>query len=343
VGKQEGALEPIQNYVKNLGSDSIFIPSTLESLSYKGTLYGVPLDVGLHFLYYRKDLVDQLLSDTAWQDKYKAISKEKMGKEMTPKPVDQWTWDDYTAAALFFTKSLNADSPTEYGTVLQAKNLVYNIMIWDDVLWSMGGGWFGKDGKFTFDTPEFKAAGKYYADLLSLGVSPAASTTYEYGEANQAFMTGQAAFYFQWSAAFNEINGAASATGGKVGIAPIPGPKPSTHVHSLGVGLNKFGEHKDAAAKWLTYLGTQDAMTLYAQAGGLPPVSAVLKGMADTRPEFPALADHLEKYAFVESTGAQTFTILDILARNLSAVWAGQTDIDSASAAAQKEASELPQ
>ncbi|MCC7450734.1 MAG: sugar ABC transporter substrate-binding protein [Anaerolineae bacterium] len=341
VGRQEAALEPISNFVKTLGKDSIFIPSTLESLSYKGTLYGIPLDVGLHFMYYRNDLIDKLLSDAAWQAKYKEISKAKMGKEMSPKPINQWVWDDYMAAALFFTKSINPDSPTEYGTVLQAKNLVYNVMIWNDVLWSMGGGWFDKSGAFTFDTPEFKAAAKFYADILKAGASPAASTSYEYGEANQAFMTGQAAFYMQWSAAFNEINGSGSQTAGKVGIAPIPGPKPSTHVHSLGVALSKYSKNKDAAVKWLTYLTTKPAMEAYAKAGGIPPVADVLNGMASKRPEFTPLAEHLAKYAFVETTAPETFAILDVLAKNLSAVWAGQMDVDKAAAEAQKAATAL--
>jgi multiple sugar transport system substrate-binding protein len=341
VGRQEAALEPLQDYVDNMGEDSIFIPSTLESLTYNDTLYGVPLDVSLHFLYYRTDLIDQLLSDEAWQQRYREISAEQMGMEMEPKPVEEWVWEDYYAASLFFTKALNPDSPTEYGTVLQAKNLVYNIMIWNNVLWSKGGNWFAEDGSFAFDTPEFREAAQVYADILNSGATPAASTTYEYGEANQAFMTGQAAFYMQWSAAFNEINGPNSMTSGNVGIAPIPGPNPSTHVHSLGVALSKYSENKEAAAKWLSYLATEEAMQLYAESGGLPPVSAVLTSMAETRPEFPQTAEHLELYGYVESTSAETFAILDVLARNLSSYWAGQIDLDTAAVTAQEEASAL--
>lgn len=343
VGRQEAALEPIQDYVDNLGEDSVFIPSTLESLTYADTLYGVPLDVSLHFMYYRTDLIDQLLSDEVWQQRFGEITADMLGTAMEPKPVDEWTWADFYATALFFTKSINPDSPTEYGTVLQAKNLVYNIMIWDNVLWSNGGNWFADDGSFAFDTPEFRESAKLYADILTAGATPAASTTYEYGEANQAFMTGQAAFYLQWSAAFNEINGANSMTGGMVGIAPIPGPNPSTHVHSLGVALSKYSENKEAAAKWLSYLATEEAMQLYAESGGIPPVSSVLMGMAETRPEFVATADHLEKYGYVESTGAETFAILDVLARNLSSYWAGQIDLETAATTAQEEATALMQ
>jgi multiple sugar transport system substrate-binding protein len=214
-------------------------------------------------------------------------------------------------------------------------------MIWDDVLWSMGGTWFDKDGKINFDNDTFKKAAILYADILKAGASPADSTSYEYGEANQAFETGQAAFMLQWSAAFNELNGSTSSVAGKVGIAPIPGPKPSTHVHSLGVGLSKYSTKKDAAAKWLNYLATKSAMETYAKAGGLPPVSEVLKAMGDKRPDFTATAEHLTKYGFVETTRAETVAILEVLAKHLSGVWAGQEDVNAAAAAAQKEASAL--
>ena len=51
------------------------------------------------------------------------------------------------ATALFFTKSLNPDSPTRYGTVLQLKNLIFNIMIWEAALVSNGGNWLDGHGK----------------------------------------------------------------------------------------------------------------------------------------------------------------------------------------------------
>lgn len=341
VGRQEAALDPIQDYVTNMGADAIYIPSSLDSLTYDDTLYGVPLDVSLHFLYYRTDLMDQLLSDEDWQAAYREISAEYLGMEMDPKPVEEWTWDDFQAAALFFSREINPDSPTEYGTALQAKNLVYNVMIWNNVLWSVGGNWFDEDGNVTFDTPEFREAATLYADILDAGASPSGSLSYEYGEANQAFMTGQAAFMMQWSAAFNELNSDTSMVGGTVGIAPIPGPIPSTHVHSLGVALNRYSENKEAAAKWLEYLASEEAMQLYAESGGLPPVSSVLMAMGEQRPEFIQTAEHLDAYGYVESTSAETFAILDVLARNLTEVWAGQTDVDSAAAAAQAEAEAL--
>jgi multiple sugar transport system substrate-binding protein len=341
VGRQAEALEPIEPLVENMGEGNIFIPSSIDSLRYEDTLYGVPLDISLHFLYYRTDLIDQLLTDEAWQARYAEISAQYMGTAMEPRPVEEWTWDDYQAAALFFTQSINPDSPTAYGTVLQAKNLIYNIMIWNNVLWSLGGNWFAEDGSFAFDTPEFREAAQVYRNILDAGSTPAGSTTYEYGEANQAFTTGQAAFMMQWSAAYNELNGAASAAAGNVGIAPIPGPNPSTHVHSLGVALNRFSENKEAAASWLNFLATEDAIRLYAQSGGIPPVESVLAELGETNPAMAATGEHAALYGYVETTAPETFAILDVLARNLSSYWAGQTDLETAALTSQEEATAL--
>lgn len=341
VGRQEPALDPITSVVPNIGEAGVFIPSSLDSLTINGTRYGIPLDVSLHFMYYRTDLIEKLMSDAAWQEKYTAIAKEKLGLDLAPKPIDEWSWDDFKAAALFFTKSINPDSPTEYGTALQAKNLIYNVMIWGNILYSLGGSWFDQNGDPNFDTKEFRDAAMIYADIIRLGASPAASTTFEYGEANQAFMTEQAAFMLQWNAAFNELNGPASPISGKVGIARIPGPKGVSYTHSLGVALNKYGTNKEATAKWLNYLATQEAMEAYASAGGLPPVAAVLTSMGAQRPDFAKTAEFLEKYAYTPSTGPHVFGILEILAKHLSAVWAGQKDADSAAKESQAEVLEL--
>jgi multiple sugar transport system substrate-binding protein len=341
VGKYQSVLEPMNSYVPNVGEKGIFIKALQDGLTINGDVLGIPTDTSIHFLYYRKDLIDQLLSDAAWQARYKEISMAQLGKEMTPKPPDEWTAEDFHAAALFFTKSINPDSPTEYGTVLQAKNLLYNIMVWNSLLWGMGGTWFDDSGNINFDTPEFRSAAQLYADIQSAGASPAEATSYEYPEANQAFMSGQVAFMLQWSAAFPEVDGPSSSVSGQVGLAPIPGNPHATHADATGIGLSKFSQKKEAAAKWLAYLGTEEAMTTYAQAGGVPPVASVLEGMGDQRAHLPVVADHLEKYGFVETTREEAPAIYDVLSKNLSAVWAGQMDVETATTDSQAAAKEI--
>lgn len=326
-----------------IGSDlSFFIKTSLDSLASEGKVYGVPMDVGMHFLYYRKDLVDTLLSNPDWQSKYKEISKQVIGKELVPKKPEEWNWDDFTAVAAFFTKKLNPESPTEYGTALQAKNLIYNVMIWNDVLYSFGGSWYTSDGKANFDTEETRKALAVYSTLYQKGLTPASATTFEYPETNQAFQTEKAALILQWSAAYHELSDQTKSPKvfDKVGIAPIPGDKHATHVHSLAVGINKHSKKQEASLKWLKYLSTKEAMTAYAENGGVPPAQEILNGLKEKRPEFPYIAEHVDKYGFVEDTSENVFPILEILAKNFSAVWAGQTDSESAVVKAQQEVTE---
>ncbi|MER3555607.1 MAG: ABC transporter substrate-binding protein [Meiothermus sp.] len=339
LGRYAPYLSPLDSYLnkQNLGA---FIPSAVNSLNFGGKQYGVPTDVSNHFTYYRKDLVDRLLKDTAWQARYRQISQRVLGKALSPKPADQWTWDDFMATALFFTKSLNPDSPTVYGAALQMKNLLFNVMIWQSTLVSYGGNLYDKDGKPTIDSDAARKGLAVYTTLFKNRATPPGSTNYEYAEANEAFRGGQVATMLQWSAAFNELSDKEKSPQvfDKVALAPMPaGPQGhKTHVHSLGIGVNNASEKKDAAGKFMAWLGSEAAMKVYAEAGGLPPVGSVLRGLASKRPEFPLVADHINKYGFVVNGGTAAYAVpvYTALAQEFSAVWAGTKSVDDALKAA---------
>jgi multiple sugar transport system substrate-binding protein len=295
----------------------------------------VPTDISLHFLYYRKDLVDRLLSDPDWQKRYAEIAKAKLGKDMTPKAPGDWTWDDWIATALFFSAADNPDSPTRFGTVLQMKNLIFNVMLWQATLVSNGGDWL-VDGKPAIDSPAGHTGLQIYKTLIDARATPPGSISYEYPEANAAFQAGQAATMLQWNAAYNELNDPAKSptVAGKVGLAPLPAGSAGhkTHVHSLGIGLNKESKNKGDAGKFLSWLAGKDALTAYAQAGGSPPVPAILQAMAATRPEFPLVGDFANRYGFVVTGGTASYAVpvYEVLAEKFSAFWAGQIDLDTA-------------
>jgi multiple sugar transport system substrate-binding protein len=341
IGEHKNDLLPLDDILGD--SLDFYIETTIDSLKNEGKTYAIPTDVSNHFMYYRKDLVEQLLTDSEWQAKYKQISKQVVGEELTPKNPEEWNWNDFIATAAFFTQKHNPDSPTEYGTALPAKNLIYNVMIWNDVLYSFGGSWYTADGKANIDTPETRKSLQVYADIMKNGLSPASATTFEYPETNQAFQTGKAALILQWSAAYNELSDQSKSgqVYDKVAIAPVPGEKHSTHVHALGVGINKNSEKQEAAIKFMKYLASQDAMKLYADNGGIPPVTEILNGMKADRPEFPYIAEHVDKYGFVVDTSDKVFPILNVLAEHFSGVWAGQTDVDVAVTKAQEEVTKL--
>ena len=324
IGQFAPSLEPLTDI-----DTSAYFPVAAEGLSYEGELYALPLDVSNHFLLYRKDLTDALLADPAAQAEYEKVSQSVLGESRAPKDPNEWDLDDFKVAAAYFSKSENPSSPTQYGTILQAKNLLYNTMIWNDVLWGYGGNW-EEDGKAALTSDAAKKAVELYSDIYTNGWTSPDSSQAEFPETQAALQSGNTAFAIQWSAAFAALNDPAQSpdVAGKIAIAPVPGGK--THVHALAVSLNKYSENKGAAKKFLSHLATEDAMTQYAEAGGIPAIPAVLEAKADLNPAFAQVSQTISENGFSEPVFPQTFQAYSKIAEDLSGAWVGQTDIDQA-------------
>ncbi|MDQ1578353.1 MAG: multiple sugar transport system substrate-binding protein [Microbacteriaceae bacterium] len=335
-----GEFAPSLDTLKGIDTSNYF-PAAVDGLTIKKSLYALPLDVSNHFLLYRKDLVDSLLNSPAQKAAYATISKQAVGTALEPKdPQKGWTLDDYKAMAAYFSQSDNPSSPTKYGTELQAKNLLYNTMVWNDFLWAYGGNWI-VNGKAAIDSTAGKKAVQLYADIYKNKWTSPDSSEAEFPETQAALQSGNTAFAVQWSAAFASLNDPKQSpqVAGKIAIAPIPGGK--THVHTLANALNKYSKNKAAATTVLKYLATVPAMTAYAQAGGIPAMPAVLKSQASINPAFSQVADSLAKYGYSEPNFAQSFPAYSKLAQDLSGAWVGQTSVDTAVAQANGDLQQL--
>jgi ABC-type glycerol-3-phosphate transport system substrate-binding protein len=336
VGKYAPFMVPIDDLITP-DVLKVFPQSAIDSQSYDGHVYGIPTDLSLHFLYYRTDLINQLLSDDAWKAKYEEISQKYMGQKMDPKQPSDWTWDDFIASALFFTQSINPDSPVRYGTVLQMKNLLFNIMIWQGSVASYGGNWMDEQGNITVDSPAYRKGLEIFKTIVDNEATPGDSNSYEYAEANGAFGTGQVAFFIQWSAAYAEFVDPKQypAIAGKFDITHEPaGPEgPKTHFHALGLGINKASDKQDEAKAFLKFLASEDAMSMYAQDGGQPPVvDRIIKAVASDRPDMMTMGDNTAKYGIVMrgSTSAEALGVYSNMAENFTGYWNGAIDEDTA-------------
>jgi len=341
LGRYVPFLAPINAYVSPSARQS-YAPVALDSLQANGVLYGVPTDISVHFLYYRTDLIDRLLKDTAWHKEYATLAQAKLGRAMVPKAPADWTWDDFVATSLFFTKTLNHASPVRFGAVLQLKNLIFNVMLWQDTLVADGGNWLDAAGHPAIDSAAAMQAVQTYLTIIQNHATPPGSLNYEFPEANEAFGSGQVATMLQWNAAYAIVNDPKQmpVTAGKVGIAPMPaGPAGhKTHLHSLGIGLNKASEHKDQAGQFLAYLATEPAMQIYAKAGGTPPMPAVLNGLSASHPDFALVGKEAAQDGYVIKGGTATtaMAIYTLLAEKLSAIWGGQVAPNDGLKAAQQ-------
>jgi multiple sugar transport system substrate-binding protein len=323
----------------DLGPDAakVFGESVLKTMQYDGKQYGVPTDLSLHFMYYRKDLIDALLKDDAAKAKYAAIAQKYLGKALEPKDPDSWTWDDWAATALYFTKAVNPDSPVRYGTILQMKNLLFNMMVFQSLPRAYGGNWMDEKGNVTVDSDAYKTALKLYKTLYDAGATPKDSLSYEYPETNAAFESGQAATALQWNAAAGELTDKtkAPAIADKVGIvAPPAGPEGRfDHIHGLGLGLNKNAKNKPGAVKFLQYLATEAAALDYAKNGGSPALAPdVVAKIAADRPDLVQLGDFAGKYGYVMNggTSANALSVYELQAKEFTGYWSGQEDLDTA-------------
>lgn len=335
LGQHAEHFEPLEG----LPTEDHFSKS-IEGFTTDGQLRAVPLNVSNIFLFYREDLIDELLSNEEWKQTYATIASE-LGLPTTPNHPDDWGWDDYIAQAAFFTQAKNPESPTRYGTILQAKNLMFNVMIWNNLLWSEGGGWIA-DGEASLDSDEARRAVEVYQRIYTEGYTSPDSANAEFPETQAAFQAENAAFALQWGTAFGGLNDpeASPAIAGKIAIARSPGTLHSTHFHTQGFGLNKASENKEAALKWMEYLSSEEAMLKFAAAGGIAAMPKVLQ--EDTQdPTFPLIAEHIEEYGFNPPALPRAYEAFTMISDRISPAWVGSETAVDALAAAQSGLEEL--
>lgn len=323
VAQHAPYLSPLQGVDR-----SKYLKSAVDGLRVNNQQMALPLDTSLHFMYYRKDLVNAL-SSAENKAKYRNISKQVLGKTLNPNTnPNSWTWDDAVATAAFYTQQYNPQSPTKYGYALPAKNLLYNTMIWNDLLWGNGGNWI-KNGKPAINTPEGRKAINIYRTIYTKGLTSPDSSQWEYAETNSALTSGNAMMAMQWNAAYPELS-TTGATAGQIGIARPPGKGPRTHVHALAVGLNKYSKNQAAAQKWMAYLATEPAMRQYAKNGGTPSMPAILNTMVKDNASYANLIRYANTVGYSRPTLAREFDIYAALAQELSPAWVGQRSVADA-------------
>jgi multiple sugar transport system substrate-binding protein len=328
IGRYAPYMEPI---TVSDEAETVFGDTVLSTMQFDGAQYGVPTDLSLHFLYARKDLIDALLADDDAKNRYGDISEEYLGERLTPKTPEEWTWQDFAANALYFSRSVNPDSPTRYGTVIQMKNLLFNMMVFHSLPRSYGADWMDADGNITVDSEAYRTALEMAKMLYDAGATPADSTSYEYAEANAAYSAGQVAAMVQWNAAASDLIGAQPET---VTQAPPTGPEGRfTHIHGLGLGLNAAAENKEGARAFLQWLSTEEAALAYARAGGAPGLAtATAQKLADERPDLVQVGDYASNYGFVMNgaTSKNALSVYEAQAKEFTGYWAGTQSLDEA-------------
>jgi multiple sugar transport system substrate-binding protein len=250
------------------GERSKFINGQIQSLTYENKVWGVPwlADVGL--LYYRKDLL------------------EKSGFTEPPK-----TWEELKEMA----EKVVQDTGTRYGFVFQGANNETGVCNGLEYIWTHGGEVL-EGNKVIIDSPQSVAGLTTEQSMISDGVTPQAVASYTLGEADVAFLNGDAVYCRNWPYMY-ALAGDPEMSKIKlkdVGVSPLPvGEGHSQSASCLGgwnMLISASSQRQDQAWEFIRFMTSEESQkkqTLWASS--LPTLNALYDDR-EIREEVPMVA-----------------------------------------------------
>lgn len=260
----KGWLQPLKD--KMAIDTSAMLKPTVDSGTYKGTLYAAPQTSDGALLYYRKDLV----------------------------PTPPKTWDEMMSMCSIAKKN---NIGCYAGQFSKYEGLTVNA---SEAINSAGGSVLDKDGKPSLNTPEAKAGLENLAKAYADGSIPKEGITFQEELSRQAFQSGKLLFLRNWPYVYNlATTEGSSAVKDKLGIAPIPGATgagaSSLGGHNLAVSV--YSKNKATALDFLKFMTSEESEKFYATQGSLAPVLGSLytdKELVAKLPYLPVLKTSIE-------------------------------------------------
>ena len=199
-----------------------FIPSTLETVTYDGKIWGVPKVSDAAFLYYRTDLVKQ--EPQTWQDVYN-------------------------------------DAKGTGGIVYQGASYEGLTCDFLELAFAAGGKVLSDDGKKSeINSPENLKALQFMVDGIKGGSAPKAVTTYMEEQARRAFEAGKAAYMRNWPYAY-ALGQKAPKVKGKFKVIPFPSFEGGGKAAILGghnMVISTYSKNPSAMLKFIDYATSAD-------------------------------------------------------------------------------------
>jgi multiple sugar transport system substrate-binding protein len=304
-----------------------FLQPLVENIAmYKGELGGLPYDIPIFIMMYRKDIFDEL------------------GLKVPT------TLKEYMDAA----KAINeAKAPQTYGTTGQWKSGHYSLECdMTMFLWAHGGSVYNSEGRATIND-ERAIAGMEYMMETGKYMPPGAVTWDWSGEAD-SFTQGLAGFYISWGEFFPSFDDPQKSK--IVGLAePAPCPKEDalrkksecgfdetpgmSHQGGSSLALSKYSKNKDAAWVFMQWATSSDITTRASLLGGGatpmrksnftdPRIKANNKVMAGTTRHFDVTYDAIMNRMGTEPHLPPWASLsVDVFAVELGKMTTGQQDI----------------
>jgi multiple sugar transport system substrate-binding protein len=229
-----------------------FIPSTLETIRYENTYYGVPQATDSAFIYYRDDKVDSV--PQTWQELY-------------------------------------TQAKANGGIVYQGAAYEGLTCDYLELAFAAGGKVLSDDGKKSLiDSPENLKALQFMVDGVKSGAAPKAVTTYMEEESRRAFESGKYAFMRNWPYAYALGNQTGSKSKGKFKVAPFPAFEGGGKAGILGghnLVISAYSQNPKGAVELIDYLTSAAVEKTYAAKYSIAPVLNATYDDADVQKALP--------------------------------------------------------
>lgn len=246
---KDGLLEPLDSYIERDGLQGAWVDSLMSGLSYNGSVYAAPTTFNSGFIIYNKTMFEE---------------------NNVPLPTNDWTEEDFLAAAKALTKGEGEDKvwgfdATSWWAYSLARNLYDGYKAWD---------W--ENGKMTADTQGFRDGVQFMTDLYQVHkVSPTPTMA---GDIGGSFQTGKYAMTIgaSWDmASFNE------AIGDNFEWDIVTFPSNPTYgqwrspLWTTAIGISAQTPYKDEAWEYIRYMSASDKVQGEIEIIGLPALKAI--------------------------------------------------------------------
>lgn len=232
------------------------LPATVDSATYRGTLYAAPQNTNAQLLYYRTDL--------------------------SPQAPANW------GAMIDSCATVAKDLDCFVTQLKQYEGLTVNTT---QAINSWGGAVVGEDGSTPeVESPQAQAGLQALVDAYEGGQIPQRATGFTEEETNFAFVNGEAVYAYNWPYMFDNASEEGSAVAGKFAVAPILGPD-GAGASTLGGynnGVNVFSDAKATARDFVAFIQNPENQTSFADAA-FPPVLASVYDNAELVAQYPYL------------------------------------------------------
>ncbi len=268
----------ITDYINSKTIDTgIFLDGLVEKVGQmNGRYYGLPFLFGPQLLLYRRDLFAD--------NKLCHLFEKKYGTKLRiPR-----TWFEFNVISSFFTRSLNPDSPVEYGTSLSARNDANLIPELMPRVWAYGGSVFDDQGNPLVTSASFIKGVNSLVETFKY--APQKTLTYSVEKTVEDFYLGKTAMLVSYAAFIVDVNNnAKSKITGKIGYANIPGNH--SVLGSWGLAIPADNRNLDNALEFISWTCDPEMSNYFAILDGQSPLKVVYKNdeLANHNPWLPLI------------------------------------------------------